>query len=145
MMSIQTCMLFSKLYPEKSDFERHCTRTELRLSAKCCYPLLFSVPVYSVARLATSVRALAHTPLRKRAWGLRFEPDGGWFRDLEISGYHGPLHGDLKGRATGPFRRTSGGEAVSPAAGWGQRHRYIKPEYLYLLPLLKLWHIKSPD
>jgi len=38
-------------------------------------------------------------------------------RYLKISGFYGPLHGDLKGRATGPFRWTNGGEAVSPAAG----------------------------
>jgi len=41
-----------------------------------------SLLVTLLVRLATSVRALAHTPLRKRAWGPRFEPDGGWFRDL---------------------------------------------------------------
>src|SRR6218665_1747485 len=38
------------------------------------------------------------------------------FKNLGLS-RDGPLHGDLKGRATGPFRRTSGGEAESPAAG----------------------------
>src|SRR6218665_27790 len=65
------------------------------------------------------------TAVRTRWWLIQR------FKNL---GYHGPLHGDLKGRATGPFRQTSGGEAVSPAAGGGQRHRYIKPEYLYLYP-----------
>src|SRR6218665_883911 len=49
----------------------------------------------------------------------------------------------IKGRATGPFRRTSGGEAESPAAGRGQRYRYIKPEYLYLLPLCQAFSIVS--
>ena len=48
------------------------------------------------------------------------------FKDLNISGYHGPLHVDLKGRATGPFRQTSGDEGVLPAQGRGHKTSLYK-------------------
>jgi len=46
-------------------------------------------------------------------------------RDLHL-GLARPLHGDLKGRATGPFRRTSGGEGLSPAQDRGHKTSLYK-------------------